>query len=75
MASNGPLESCVKVAENRDGSDDCSNSTSETDTGENMKRRRITHDYKKLAKLGYIPSVSNFQKTPLTQDSKGKKLL
>lgn len=58
MASNGATESHVKVGENRDFTDDYSASNGEGDAGEGTKRRRVTHDYRKLSKLGYDPSVS-----------------
>ncbi|GBP26686.1 Round spermatid basic protein 1-like protein [Eumeta japonica] len=69
MASSAPLEASVKFNENRDGSDGNNSSNSETDACDNSKRRRITHDYRKLSKVGYVPSVSSKQ----SSDSKGKK--
>ncbi|KPJ04904.1 Round spermatid basic protein 1-like protein [Papilio xuthus] len=72
MASNEHLESHVKLSENRSLSEDNSNSSSAEDAGEGVKRRRVSHDYKKLCKLGYDPSMST-ESTHASIDSKGKK--
>ncbi|XP_045539586.1 uncharacterized protein LOC106716681 [Papilio machaon] len=72
MASNEHLESHVKLSENRSLSEDNCNSSSAGDAGEGVKRRRVTHDYKKLCKLGYDPSMST-ESTHASIDSKGKK--
>ncbi|XP_032524773.2 uncharacterized protein LOC116775876 [Danaus plexippus] len=71
MASN---DSHVKVNENCDILDDCYSSCSETDAGEGTKRRRVTHDYRKLSKLGHDPSVSTNLKhaTTVFKDRKRK---
>lgn len=73
MASNDSIESQVKVGENLDTADDCYISCSETDTGEGIKRRRVTHDYRKLSKLGYDPSMPTNLKHATSSDFKGKK--
>ncbi|XP_045780033.1 lysine-specific demethylase 9 [Maniola jurtina] len=73
MASNDSMESHVKVGENGDFVDDCGNACSDTDAGESTKRRRVTHDYRKLSKLGYDPSVPTNSKQASSGDSKGKK--
>lgn len=73
MASNGPVETNVKVHENRDCSIEFNNSISDFDAGENTKRRRVTHDYKKLSKQGYFPSLSAMNKSGSTQESRVKK--
>ncbi|XP_046973881.1 uncharacterized protein LOC124540406 [Vanessa cardui] len=73
MASNDSIESQVKVSENRDTVDDCYSSCSETDAGEGIKRRRVTHDYRKLSKLGYDPSVPTNLKHASTSDFKVRK--
>ncbi|CAG5058268.1 unnamed protein product [Parnassius apollo] len=72
MASNEHIESHVKVSENRELSEDDCSSSSETDAGEDVKHRRVTHGYKKLSKLGYDPSVSTDSKHA-SSDSKGRK--
>ncbi|CAH2060955.1 unnamed protein product, partial [Iphiclides podalirius] len=72
MASKEHIESPVKVSENRDLSEDNCSSSSEADAGEGIKRRRVTHDYKKLSKLGYDPSVSTDSKHA-SSDSRGIK--
>ncbi|KAJ2940974.1 hypothetical protein O0L34_g13100 [Tuta absoluta] len=66
-------ESSVKNGENREFSDEFSNTNGDGDAGESGKRRRVTHDYRKLSKLGYDPSMST--QTPVNQsaESKGKK--
>lgn len=74
MASSEPLQSHVKVGENHDFADDYCSSNSEADAGEGTKRRRVTHDYKRLSKLGYDPSVSVNAKQAQTSDCKGKNL-
>lgn len=71
MASNGTTESHVKVGENRDFTDDYSASNGEGDAGEATKRRRVTHDYRKLSKLGYDPSVSTNVKHGQSIELKG----
>ncbi|XP_048486685.1 uncharacterized protein LOC105386526 [Plutella xylostella] len=75
MASSASVESPVKVGENRESPDDYSSSNSEVDAGEGSKRRRVTHDYRKLSKLGYDPSVSSPTKLLVPVESKvsGKK--
>ncbi|KAL0859452.1 hypothetical protein ABMA27_010622 [Loxostege sticticalis] len=73
MASDQPVQSNVKVGENRDFAEDVYGQNSEADAGEGSKRRRVTHDYKRLSKLGYDPSVSTNAKQPQSLDSKGKK--
>ncbi|XP_023941496.1 lysine-specific demethylase RSBN1L [Bicyclus anynana] len=73
MASDDSMESHVKVGENGDFVDDTSNVCSDTDAGESTKRRRVTHDYRKLSKLGYDPSVPTNSKHAPPVDSKGKK--
>ncbi|CAH2243720.1 uncharacterized protein LOC120634459 [Pararge aegeria] len=73
MASDDSMESHVKVDENGDFADDSSNACSDTETGEGSKRRRVTHDYRKLSKLGYDPSVPTNLKHASTVDSKGRK--
>lgn len=72
MASNDSIESHVKVSENRDNVDDCCSSPSETDAGDANKRRRVSHDYRKLSKLGYDPSVPTNLKHASSTDFKGK---
>ncbi|XP_049881730.1 lysine-specific demethylase RSBN1L [Pectinophora gossypiella] len=73
MASGGPQESNVKVGENRDISEEYSASNGEGDAGEGSKRRRVTHDYRKLSKLGYDPNVSTNLTHGPSMDSKGTK--
>ncbi|XP_063834922.1 uncharacterized protein LOC135084107 [Ostrinia nubilalis] len=73
MASDQPVQTNVKVSEIRDFADDIYGQNSEADAGEGCKRRRVTHDYKRLSKLGYDPSVSTNAKPPQSLDSKGKK--
>lgn len=70
MASKKHLESPVKVSENRELSEDNCSSSSEADAGESIKRRRVNHDYKKLSKLGYDPSVST-DSIHASSDTKG----
>lgn len=72
MASNDSKESHVKVGENGDFVDDIGNAC-DTDAGESTKRRRVTHDYRKLSKLGYGPSMPTNMKHASSGDSKGKK--
>lgn len=71
MASSGATESHVKVSENRDFTDDYSASNGEGDAGEGTKRRRVNHDYRKLSKLGYDPSVSTNLKHGQSIELKG----
>ncbi|KAM3959897.1 LOW QUALITY PROTEIN: uncharacterized protein ACR2FA_006034 [Aphomia sociella] len=73
MASKEPLQSNVKVGENREYTEDYCSSMSEVDAGEGTKRRRVTHDYRRLSKLGYDPSVSTNAKLMQSFDGKGKK--
>ncbi|XP_053619301.1 lysine-specific demethylase RSBN1L [Plodia interpunctella] len=73
MASSESLQSNVKVGENRDFVDDYCSPIGEADAGEATKRRRVTHDYKRLSKLGYDPSVSSNAKLLQSSESKGKK--
>ncbi|XP_028160646.1 uncharacterized protein LOC114353038 [Ostrinia furnacalis] len=73
MASDQPVQTNVKASEIRDFADDIYGQNSEADAGEGCKRRRVTHDYKRLSKLGYDPSVSTNAKPPQSLDSKGKK--
>ncbi|XP_068624703.1 uncharacterized protein [Battus philenor] len=72
MASNEYLESHVKVSENVSVTEENCSLNSEADAGEGAKRRRMSHDQKKLSKLGYDPSVSTDSKHAAT-DSRGKK--
>lgn len=72
MASYDSIESHVKVRENRAIVDDCCSSSSETDAGEANKRRRMSHDNRKLSKLGYDPSVPTNLKHASSTDFKGK---
>lgn len=71
MASNCSPETNVKVSENRDSAEDYNSSNSEADAGEAIKRRRVTHDYRKLSKLGYDPSMSLNIKHAPSPDFKG----
>lgn len=71
MASEEPLQSNVKVCENREFSEEFNGQNYEADAGEGIKRRRVTHDYKRLSKLGYDPSMSTNAKHPQSLDSKG----
>jgi hypothetical protein len=71
MASDQPLQSNVKVGENRDFAEDHNGLYNEADAGEGSKRRRVTHDYRKLSKLGYDPSMSTNAKHSQSHDSKG----
>lgn len=71
MASDQPLQSNVKVSDNQEFAEDFYGQNSEADAGEGTKRRRVTHDYKRLSKLGYDPSVSTNAKHPQSLDSKG----
>lgn len=71
MASNSSPETNVKVSENRDSAEDYNSSNSEADAGEAIKRRRVTHDYRKLSKLGYDPSMSLHIKHAPSPDFKG----
>lgn len=71
MASHWSAESSVKVGENREFADDYSSSNSEADAGEGTKRRRVTHDYRKLSKLGYNTSVSSSPKPQSSSEPKG----
>lgn len=61
----------VKVGETLDCVDDYRGSSSEKDAGQAVKRRRISHDYRKLSKLGYGPSVSTEPRHAMSPDSKG----
>lgn len=74
MASSESLQSNVKVGENRDFVDDYCSPIGEADAGEATKRRRVTHDYKRLSKLGYDPSVSSNAKLLQSSESKGNHL-
>lgn len=71
MASNGPLDSHVKVSENCDFGEDYCGANSEADAGEATKRRRVTHDYRKLSKLGYDPTMSTSLKQGSPFEPKG----
>ncbi|XP_063543034.1 lysine-specific demethylase RSBN1L [Cydia strobilella] len=73
MASSGPLDSNVKVGENCDNTDDYFSGSSDADAGEATKRRRVTHDYRKLSKLGYDPTMSTTSRQGSTSEPKGKK--
>ncbi|XP_026760342.2 uncharacterized protein LOC113519434 [Galleria mellonella] len=73
MASKEPLQSNVKVVENREFNEDYSTSIIEIDAGEGTKRRRMTHNYRRLSKLGYDPSMSTNTKLIQSCDGKGKK--
>lgn len=71
MASKDSDESHVNLSENRDIVINCLNSNSDSEAGEGIKRRRVTHDYRKLSKLGYDPSVPTNLKHAAPSDSKG----
>ncbi|XP_060807613.1 lysine-specific demethylase 9 [Amyelois transitella] len=73
MASSESVQTNVKVVENRDFADDYISPNSEADAGEGTKRRRVTHDYRRLSKLGYDPSMSSSAKLVQSSDAKGKK--
>ncbi|KAG6446633.1 hypothetical protein O3G_MSEX004538 [Manduca sexta] len=72
-SSNEARVSHVKVSGNRDFGNDCYESNGEGDAGEGTKRRRVAHDYRKLSKLGYDPSVSNESRLTPSCESRGKK--
>lgn len=71
MASNGSLDSQAKVFANLDLSGDYNNLNCDSDAGDGTKRRRVTHDYRKLSKMGYDPSVSSGGKLTPPLESKG----
>ncbi|KAL4712533.1 hypothetical protein ACJJTC_007549 [Scirpophaga incertulas] len=72
MASDQPLQCNVNACENLNFTDEYNGFNSEEEAGEGSKRRRVTHDIKKLLKLGYDPSVSTNSKHH-SHDSKGMK--
>lgn len=71
MASNGPVETNVKVHENEDSSDVYYASTSKFDAGEHTKHRTISHDNANLSKFGYVPNDAALYKSQRTHESKG----
>ncbi|XP_072946118.1 uncharacterized protein [Epargyreus clarus] len=73
MATNDSQKTHVKVVENRDFVDDYYSSSSEAEAGEGVKRPRMSHDYRKLSKLGYFTAVANDLKRVSSGDPKGKK--
>lgn len=71
-SSEEPRLSHVKVGETLDYVGDYSGSSSRKEAGNAVKRRRVSHDYRKLSKLGYGPSVSAESEHAMSPDSKGK---
>lgn len=61
----------VKVDENREFATNYCSSGGEGDAGEGNKRRRVSHDYRKLSKLGYGSSMSNDSRLIPGNETKG----
>lgn len=70
-SSKDTRESHVKVDGNRVYSDNYCGPSGERDAGEGAKRRRRSHDHKKLMKLGYGPSMSNESGHTPSSESRG----
>lgn len=64
----------VKVGENCDYVGKLCGSKSKEDAGDGVKRRRVSHDHRKLSKLGHGPSVSTETRVALSTETKGKLL-
>ncbi|XP_038219093.1 uncharacterized protein LOC119837552 [Zerene cesonia] len=73
MASNDTLQSNVKVDEIHDFGDYETSDRSKLDAGEGGKRRRMSHGYRKLSKLGYDPSVPTNLKHATSREFKDRK--